>query len=184
MPLPILGDDSTCIMEEWFVGASQLLLASYSGKGVTDLFSTQTYEDFMYLKAVWLQIKPRLLHPNVLWSRIIFDSFITWKDFKQHPNSISPILFGWIDHHTRYFQSNLADFNISDSSSYLDLAPLWKQSGRTGFDEAKKDGKVKHGWFCEKHILAFPQSCWCFVHHVQPFPQLCDGAAHATRREW
>jgi linoleate 10R-lipoxygenase len=49
------------------------------------------------------------------------------------------------------------DFNISKTSSYLDLAPLYG-SIQTEQDQVRtfKDGKLKPDCFSEKRILGFP----------------------------
>lgn len=55
------------------------------------------------------------------------------------------------------FHTSRADTNISDTSSYLDLAPLY---GSSQADQNKirtfKDGQIKPDTFSEKRLLGFP----------------------------
>ncbi|KAF8852536.1 heme peroxidase [Acephala macrosclerotiorum] len=89
----------------------------------------------------------------------IFDSLMVRGDeFQPHPNKISSMLFylATIIIHDA-FRTNHADFNQSDTSSYLDLAPLYGS-----VEEEQKlvrtfeDGKLKPDCFSEKRLLGFP----------------------------
>ena len=80
------------------------------------------------------------------------------KQFKPHPNRISSVLFylaSIIIHDI--FHTNHDDFSISDTSSYLDLAPLYgsckedQQAIRT-----LRDGRLKPDCFSDSRILGFP----------------------------
>lgn len=91
---------------------------------------------------------------------VLFDSVMARKTEKgeKHPNRVSSVLFylaSIIIHDV--FKTNHADARISNTSSYLDLAPLY---GST-WDEQKlmrtfKDGKIKPDCFSETRLLSFP----------------------------
>lgn len=96
---------------------------------------------------------------------VIFDSVLVRKTFRPHPNRISSVLFylaSIIIHDC--FHTSHEDFNISEASSYLDLAPLYgsneeqQRSVRT-----LKDGKLKPDAFCDKRILGFPPGVAVFL---------------------
>lgn len=89
---------------------------------------------------------------------VIFDSVMTRKHREPHPNKISSMLFylaSIIIHDL--FRTNHKDYTISDTSSYLDLAPLYGSNAeeqatmRTG-----KDGKIYPDCFSEVRLLSFP----------------------------
>lgn len=89
----------------------------------------------------------------------IFDELMDRGDaFEEHPNKISSVLFymaAIITHDI--FCTNSKDNTISDTSSYLDLSPLYGKNG----DEQKlirtfKDGKLKPDCFSEKRTLGLP----------------------------
>ncbi|KAK6539104.1 hypothetical protein TWF694_010642 [Orbilia ellipsospora] len=89
---------------------------------------------------------------------LIFDVLLARKESKSHPNKISSMLFylATIIIHD-LFRTNHADYSISDTSSYLDLAPLYGSNE----DEQRemrtfKDGKIKPDSFSEKRLLGFP----------------------------
>ncbi|ETN36283.1 uncharacterized protein HMPREF1541_08560 [Cyphellophora europaea CBS 101466] len=96
---------------------------------------------------------------------VVFDSVLARKDYKPHPNGISSVLFylaSIIIHDC--FHTSHDDFAISETSSYLDLAPLYgsneeqQRSVRT-----LKDGKIKPDCFSDKRILGFPPGVACFL---------------------
>lgn len=89
----------------------------------------------------------------------IFDMLLARGDkFTPHPNGISSMLFYQaiiIIHDC--FRTDHVDMNISNTSSYLDLAPLYGSD----WEEQKlmrtfQDGKLKPDCFSEKRILGFP----------------------------
>ena len=91
---------------------------------------------------------------------VLFDSVMARKDpkGKTHPNKVSSMLFylaSIIIHDV--FKTNRYDYNISDTSSYLDLAPLY---GSTWEDQKRMrtlvDGKIKPDCFSEVRLLTFP----------------------------
>lgn len=81
--------------------------------------------------------------------------------FKEHPNKVSSVFFYWaslIIHDL--FQTDHHDFNMSQTSSYLDLSTLY---GDTQEDQDQirtfKDGKLKADCFSEARLLGFPPGC-------------------------
>ncbi|KAM3418478.1 hypothetical protein BST61_g4460 [Cercospora zeina] len=91
---------------------------------------------------------------------ILFDSLMAREEGKheQHPNKISSMLFylaSIIIHDI--FRTDHDDYNKSNTSSYLDLAPLygsnWEEQKRM---RTFKDGKIKPDCFSETRLLTFP----------------------------
>ncbi|KAF2716107.1 putative fatty acid oxygenase [Polychaeton citri CBS 116435] len=92
---------------------------------------------------------------------LIFDSLFAREKFEPHPNKNSSIIFYWaslVIHDL--FQTDHADYNNSQTSSYLDLSPLY---GDTQEDQDTirtfKDGKLKPDCFAEHRLLLFPPGC-------------------------
>lgn len=92
---------------------------------------------------------------------LIFDSVMGRTTFTPHPNKVSSVFFYWaslVIHDL--FQTDHRDFNISRTSSYLDLSTLY---GDTWEDQKEvrsfKDGKLKPDCFSEARLLAFPPGC-------------------------
>lgn len=89
---------------------------------------------------------------------VLFDTLMAREEPQLHPNRISSMLFylaSIIIHDL--FKTNHKDFRVSDTSSYLDLSPLY------GSDESEqkrmrtyKDGKIKPDCFSETRLLSFP----------------------------
>lgn len=104
---------------------------------------------------------PKAMQPAALPDPgVIFDAVMARKpeNRKKHPNQISSILFylaSIIIHDL--FRTRHSDFSISDTSSYLDLSPLYgsnlkeQMAMRTGLD-----GKLKPDTFSEVRLLSFP----------------------------
>ncbi|KAK3711577.1 hypothetical protein LTR37_009568 [Vermiconidia calcicola] len=91
---------------------------------------------------------------------VLFDTLMARKnpEGEEHPTKISSMLFylaSIIIHDC--FKTNRFDYNISDTSSYLDLAPLY---GSNWEDQKRmrtfRDGKVKPDCFSETRLLSFP----------------------------
>src|SRR5579859_1512197 len=89
---------------------------------------------------------------------VLFDALLARKQYKEHPAKISSMLFyvATIIIHD-LFRTNIVDSNISDTSSYLDLSPLygsfeWEQKKVRTF----QDGKLKPDTFSEYRVLGFP----------------------------
>ncbi len=104
-------------------------------------------------------VRPQRIQPvNRPDPALIFDTLLVRKTFRPHPNKISSILFyvaSVIIHDV--FHTNHDDFTISDTSSYLDLAPLYGSS--TEEQEAvrtMRDGRLKPDCFSDVRILGFP----------------------------
>ncbi|KAA6414639.1 MAG: fatty acid oxygenase [Lasallia pustulata] len=104
-------------------------------------------------------VRPQTLMPaNLPEAGVLFDTVMVRKRFKQHPNEISSMLFylaSIIIHDL--FRTSHGDPNISKTSSYLDLAPLY---GSNQHDQnlmrTLKGGKIKADCFSEKRLLGFP----------------------------
>jgi hypothetical protein len=94
---------------------------------------------------------------------VLFDSVMARKheSGEKHPNGISSILFylaSIIIHDI--FRTNHFDARISDTSSYLDLSPLygsnWKEQKTM---RTFRNGKIKPDCFAETRLLSFPPGC-------------------------
>jgi linoleate 8R-lipoxygenase/9,12-octadecadienoate 8-hydroperoxide 8R-isomerase len=104
---------------------------------------------------------PKAMQPGALPDPgVIFDSIMARKDKNRedHPNQISSVLFylaSIIIHDL--FRTRHGNPQISDTSSYLDLAPLYgsnideQMKMRTGYD-----GKLRPDCFSETRLLSFP----------------------------
>ena len=107
-------------------------------------------------------VRPETLQPGSLPDPgLIFDSVFARNEFKEHPNRVSSVLYYWaslIIHDL--FQTDHSDFNISNTSSYLDLSTLY---GDTQQDQDKirtfQDGKLKPDCFMEQRVLGMPPAC-------------------------
>ena len=89
---------------------------------------------------------------------LIFDTLFARDGYKEHPNRVSSILYYWaslIIHDL--FQTSHKDYNLSLTSSYLDLSTLY---GDTWEDQKMirtfKDGKIKPDCFMEERVLGMP----------------------------
>ena len=111
-------------------------------------------------------VRPRKMQPT---SRpdpgVIFDSVLARKKFEPHPNKISSVLFylaSIIIHDC--FHTSHTDFAVSETSSYLDLAPLYGSNGEQQMKmRTKKDGKLKPDCFSDSRILGFPPGVGCML---------------------
>ncbi|TKA77124.1 hypothetical protein B0A49_03229 [Cryomyces minteri] len=107
-------------------------------------------------------VQPNTIQPGALPDPgLIFDSIFARNTYTQHPNNVSSILFYWaslIIHDL--FQTDHRDFNNSQTSSYLDLSPLYGDT-REDQDQIRtfKDGKLKPDCFAEQRLLGFPPGC-------------------------
>lgn len=103
-------------------------------------------------------VRPRKMQRPRPDPGVIFDSILERKGFVEHPNKISSVLFytaSIIIHDC--FHTSHEDYAISETSSYLDLSPLYGSSE----DQQKsvrtfKDGKLKPDCFADNRILGFP----------------------------
>ena len=104
-------------------------------------------------------VKPASLQPACLPDpSVVFDSVLLRKQATPHPNQISSVLFylaSIIIHDI--FRTNHRDFGISDTSSYLDLAPLYG-SNETEQSRVRtfQNGMLKPDCFAEVRLLSFP----------------------------
>lgn len=104
-------------------------------------------------------VKPQTVQPGSLPDPgVLFDAVLARKESKPHPSRISSMLFylaSIIIHDL--FRTNHKDFRVSDTSSYLDLSPLygsdWNEQKRM---RTFKDGKIKPDCFSETRLLSFP----------------------------
>ncbi|KAL4919990.1 heme peroxidase [Aspergillus aurantiobrunneus] len=96
---------------------------------------------------------PALPEPETL-----FDCLLRRKEYKEHPNKISSVLFylaSIIIHDL--FQTDPNDDSVSLTSSYLDLSPLYgNNQDEQNFVRTFKDGKLKPDCFSTKRVLGFP----------------------------
>ncbi|KAJ5662754.1 Psi-producing oxygenase A [Penicillium macrosclerotiorum] len=104
-------------------------------------------------------VRPQTMLPAALPEpEALFDSLLARKDFKEHPNKISSVLFylaSIIIHDL--FQTDPRDSTISLTSSYLDLGPLYgNNQDEQNAVRTFKDGKLKPDCFSAKRILGFP----------------------------
>lgn len=107
-------------------------------------------------------VHPSTIQPGALPDpALVFDSVMVRTKFKENPNKVSSVFFYWaslIIHDL--FQTDHRDFNMSQTSSYLDLSTLY---GDTQEDQDQirtfKDGKLKADCFSEPRLLGFPPGC-------------------------
>lgn len=107
-------------------------------------------------------VQPKTIQPGALPDPgLIFDTVFARNTFREHPNRVSSVFFYWaslIIHDL--FQTDHRDFNMSQTSSYLDLSPLY---GDVQADQDQirtfKDGKLKPDCFSEQRMLGFPPGC-------------------------
>jgi Animal haem peroxidase len=104
-------------------------------------------------------VRPEIMRPIALPDPgVVFDSVLERRAFQPHPNKISSVLFhlGSIIVHD-LFKTSRNNFNSTNTSSYLDLAPLY---GSNQEDQALirtfKEGKIKPDTFSEKRVHGFP----------------------------
>ena len=143
-PLSYLGDKYT--------------YRSGDGSGNNFIFPKLGAANMPYAKSV----APRTVRPGALPDpELIFDAIYAREKFKPNPNKVSSIFFDWaslVIHDL--FQTDHHDFNISKTSSYLDLSTLYGDVQEEQ-DQIRtfKDGKLKPDCFSESRLLAFPPAC-------------------------
>ena len=107
-------------------------------------------------------VQPESVQPAALPDpELIFDSVFARESFRPHPNKNSSIIFYWASIVVHdLFQTDHHDFRKSQTSSYLDLSPLY---GDVQEDQDRirtfKDGKLKPDCFAEHRLLTFPPGC-------------------------
>ena len=96
---------------------------------------------------------------------VVFDSVLARKKFTPHPNGISSVLFylaSIIIHDC--FHTSHSDFAISETSSYLDLAPLYGSNLEQQMSvRTREDGRLKLDCFADSRILGFPPGVGCLL---------------------
>ena len=111
-------------------------------------------------------VQPRVVQTGSLPdASVIFDSIMMRKHREKHPSKISSMLFylaSIIVHDL--FRTDHNDFRNSQTSSYLDLSPLYgsvmeEQRQMRTF----KDGKLKPDCFSEKRLMNFPPGVGCIL---------------------
>ncbi|XHG01181.1 hypothetical protein AWENTII_004579 [Aspergillus wentii] len=104
-------------------------------------------------------VRPKTMQPSALPEpETLFDSLLARKDFKEHPNKISSVLFyvaSIIIHDI--FQTDQKDPTATATSSYLDLGPLYGNNQKEQ-DAVRtfKDGKLKADCFSSVRVMGFP----------------------------
>ncbi|KYK60784.1 heme peroxidase [Drechmeria coniospora] len=88
----------------------------------------------------------------------VYEAVMARKNFKKNPNNVSSILWYWatiVIHDI--FWTDSKDGNINNSSSYLDLSPLYGNSKET-LDSIRtfKDGTLKPDAFADRRLLGNP----------------------------
>ena len=114
------------------------------------------------------RVPPRTIQLNPkVEPGVIFDTIFSRENggFKPHPNNVSSMLYyisSIIIHDC--FRTSQEDYNISLTSSYLDLSPLYG-SNQAEQDTMRtfKDGKLKPDCFFEKRLLSFPPGVGCIL---------------------
>lgn len=96
---------------------------------------------------------------------VVYEAVLKRKKFEPHPNNISSVLFyvaSIIIHDC--FHTSHTDYAISETSSYLDLAPLYG-SNQADQDRIRthKDGKLMADCFADNRILGFPPGVGCLL---------------------
>ncbi|KAF2200007.1 putative fatty acid oxygenase PpoC [Delitschia confertaspora ATCC 74209] len=141
---------------------------SYLGDKFTYRQADGSYNNIMYPQLgaantpYARSVQPKIVQPGALPDPgLVFDSVFARHTFTEHPNKVSSILFYWaslIIHDL--FQTDHRDISNSQTSSYLDLSPLY---GDTQEDQNNirtfKDGKLKADCFAEHRLLGFPPGC-------------------------
>jgi hypothetical protein len=137
---------------------------SPDGSGNNPLFPDVGKAGTMYARSV----PPVTMQPADLPDcGLIFDSIMDRGrfGFKPHPNKVSSMLYyiaSIIIHDC--FRTSHEDFNVSTTSSYLDLSPLYGSSQEEmELMRTWKDGKIKPDCFSEKRLLGFPPGVGCIL---------------------
>ncbi|KAG9234558.1 heme peroxidase [Amylocarpus encephaloides] len=113
-------------------------------------------------------VAPHVVQPNPKPDPgLIFDSIMSRENggFKPHANKISSMLYyiaSIIIHDC--FRTSHEDFNISQTSSYLDLSPLYgSNQDEQNLVRTFQDGRLKPDCFSEKRLLGFPPGVGCIL---------------------
>ncbi|MCJ1260674.1 hypothetical protein MMC22_000536 [Lobaria immixta] len=177
-------NDKSYFMERLIKLASELPVTSKNGVRLTNSLVNKLWSDLQHPPSTFLGeeyiyrradgsnnniVQPQIGAANTPYARTvrsqtvnpaylpdpgtIFDSVMVRKDFTPHPNKISSVLF--------YLASIIihdhSNFNNSQTSSYLDLSPLYgSNEDEQSAMRTHKDGKIKKDCFSEKRLLGFP----------------------------
>ncbi|KAH0431856.1 linoleate diol synthase [Colletotrichum camelliae] len=89
---------------------------------------------------------------------LVFDSVMARRSFRRHPNNVSSVLWYWatiIIHDL--FWTDRENCNISNTSAYLDLSPLYGSSQEMQDDvRTHKDGKLHPDAFADGRLNGMP----------------------------
>ncbi|KAL3479872.1 heme peroxidase [Aspergillus californicus] len=104
-------------------------------------------------------VQPRTVQsPSLPAPETLFDSLLRRKEYREHPNKISSVLFylaSIIIHDL--FQTDPNDGSVSLTSSYLELSPLYgNNQDEQNLVRTFKDGRLKPDCFSTKRVLGFP----------------------------
>ncbi|KAL4872959.1 Psi-producing oxygenase A [Aspergillus spectabilis] len=104
-------------------------------------------------------VRPKTVQsPTLPDPETLFDCLLRRKEYKEHPNKISSVLFylaSIIIHDL--FQTDPNDDSVSRTSSYLELSPLYgNNQDEQSLVRTFKDGKLKPDCFSTKRVLGFP----------------------------
>lgn len=88
----------------------------------------------------------------------VFEAVMARRTFRKNPNNVSSVLWYWatiIIHDL--FWTNMQDGNVNDTSSYLDLAPLYGNT-QEAQDSVRtfEGGKLKVDSFADKRLIGNP----------------------------
>jgi Animal haem peroxidase len=111
-------------------------------------------------------VRPETMQPVDLPDPgIVFDAVMARRTFKPHPNKISSVMFhlaAIITHDL--FKTSHKDSSTTDTSSYLDLAPLYGSNQKDqDLVRTFKDGKIKPDTFSDKRLHGLPPGAGVLV---------------------
>ncbi|KAF8916280.1 heme peroxidase [Mucidula mucida] len=93
---------------------------------------------------------------------LVFDTLLQREKFVKHPGGLSSLMFGFaaLVIHT-VFRTSHTDVNINETSSYVDLAPLYGNN-QSDQDRVRKHdgyGLMHNDVFAENRLLLLPPAC-------------------------
>lgn len=143
-------------------------------------------------------VQPKTMQPAALPEpEALFDSLLTRREFKEHPNKISSTLFylaSIIIHGELLFRASgplvpqlcgklrmirlIPDrsprsIKVVDIFLSRSVSSIWKQPDRARLSEDLQRWKAEAGLFLHQASFRISSGRWCPSYHVQPFPQLC-----------
>ncbi|KAF9047120.1 heme peroxidase [Hymenopellis radicata] len=94
---------------------------------------------------------------------LVFDTLLQREKFVKHPGGLSSLMFGFaaLVIHTYVFRTSHTDGNINETSSYVDLAPLYGNNQNEQDRVRKHDGYglMHNDVFAENRLLLLPPAC-------------------------